>query len=274
MRAAAILALLPALATAMRATDVTVVGPDGAAVPDAAVVCEGSEGSPVLTGSDGRAVVPEACLRASCMSGRYLPGNVDLRAALATCRLAEGVRVVVELAAPGCGEHCDVSLRPISPGVEPVHREMQDDPRTGGSAARLPLVPPGSYVVTIFGERFWQCRAHVDLTLVGESSVPAVWRGPALVRGVVLGQADLPVPDMPVRLVRKEEATGTEWRCGTDPYAPDIFTGPDGSFEIAVDPESRDEVEAGSSWDPDGYGTAAVSRAPESLVIRVSRRPR
>lgn len=270
MRTVAILAILASSTRPNRAADVLVIGPDGAGVAEAAVLCAGSEGSPALTDSQGRASVPDACARVTCMSGRYLPGTVDLGSGPAKCRLAEGVRVVVALAPPGCGDGCSVSLVPEARGTEPVHREVREDPQTGGSAARLPLVPPGAYAVWIFGAGHWICQRRIELSSTGESLVSGVWRGPTLLRGVVLGPTGLPLPDMPVRAVSKK-ARAEAWSCAIDTYVPDVFTAPDGTFELPVDLESTSAVEAGSSWDPDGFGTAAISLPlGEPLVVRVS----
>src|SRR6185503_5025332 len=120
------------------AADVLVVGPSGAVVPDAAVACIGSEDAAVLTDSEGRAAVPDGCRRVSCMSGFYLPGTVDLGAGPARCALTEGARVVVAVPAPGCGARCLVSLVPESTKFSGVHREVREDPQTGGASVRLP----------------------------------------------------------------------------------------------------------------------------------------
>jgi hypothetical protein len=249
------------------AADVLVVGPSGAVVPDAAVACVGSEDAAVLTDSQGRAAVPDTCRRVSCMSGFYLPGTVELGASPATCALAEGARIVVVVPAPGCGPHCFVSLVPESTKFSGVHREVREDPQTGGVSVRLPLVPTGAYVVEVRGDRYWSCRKRIQLATPGESSISAVWRPPAVVRGTVLSPAGRPVPDMPVRV--SAQPPGSDWSCATDPYAPDVFTSADGTFELRVDPGAEATVEAGSSWDPDGYGSAAVTRAADPIVLRV-----
>jgi hypothetical protein len=207
------------------------------------------------------------------MSGRFLPGAVDLGEGEATCRMAEGVRVIVVVPPPGCGERCSVSLRPDSSEAIPVYREVKEDPQTGGASARLPLVPTGIHEVSVRGDAYWTCRGRVDLSSTGESTVMAVWRSPTIVRGVVLGAGDRPVPDLRVRAVMKDVgAPASEWRCEIAADAPDIFTAPDGTFEVPVDLDSGGTVEAGSSWDPDGYGSAALSRAAGPLVIRVAPR--
>jgi hypothetical protein len=273
MRPAWIVAALAIPVLTAGAAEVLVLGPDGAPVASAAVVCEGSEQSPALTSAEGRASVPESCARVTCMSGRYLPGTAVVSGGLASCRLSAGARVIVVLSPPGCGARCSAALLPESPESDPVHRELREDPHTGSSSARLPLVPPGAYVVELRGADHWGCRSRIEIAQPAETVVSATWRGPTRLRGRVLGPGDRPVPDMPVRAVPKDSGPPeSEWRCGIAAYAPDVFTASDGTFEIPVDLESGGTVEAGSSWDPDGYGSVALSPTADPLVIRVAPR--
>jgi hypothetical protein len=93
----------------------------------------------------------------------------------------------------------------------------------------------------------------------------------------VLDASGAPVVDLPVRVAPIERSgaptsAGT-WRCGSLAFAPDVFSSKDGAFTVDVDPESSSRIEAGSSWDPDGFGSLVLEPpVPETVVVRVERK--
>jgi hypothetical protein len=106
------------------------------------------------------------------------------------------------------------------------------------------------------------------------SSTPAAsGASPARFEGVVHLADGRPAFDAPVR-VRPAAPPPQEgaWRCESPAYAPDVFTSRDGAFTLWVDPGVSTEIEAGSSWDPDGHAILEIpAGATEIVELRLTR---
>jgi hypothetical protein len=103
--------------------------------------------------------------------------------------------------------------------------------------------------------------------------VQATWRTPHALAGVVLDDRGQPIGDIPVRAHdphgRQPLEPGAAL-CARPDTAPDLFTAADGSFSIPIDPQGRTTIEAGSSWDPDGFAALEVAPPlPGLLVLRL-----
>jgi hypothetical protein len=277
-RAAVIVTLWLSLARESHAATVTVLRPDGRPLAEAAVMCRGHENDPALTGDDGRATVPDDCSSVTCMAGEYVLGRTEMISGSAFCRLVDGVQVTLRLDDSKCGEYCAGALDPVAPDGDRASREFGDDAGSPQSEARLGVLKLGAYTAEVLDDvPFWSCRESVELRRTGEQIIQATWRSPHDLPGVVLGENGTPVADVQVR-VRHTGASGgsnglaVAWRCERSDEAPDIFTAEDGSFVVPIDPADGGLVEAGSSWDPDGFASLEVTLPiPPSITLRLQR---
>jgi hypothetical protein len=256
---------------------VTVLDPDGRPLADALVTCLAPEESSVLTDSEGAATVPDLCSAVSCRQGGHLPGRATVARGAATCRLTAGLRVTVALGLPGCAATFQAGLVPVDVAVgEKVwSSSMEPEPDSGGCAARLGPVATGTYMVWVGGGEGWTCRGRIVLSLQdADEVVRATWRSPLQLPGTVLDSAGRPAADIPVWVrepVGDVPQESGEWRCTPDDQ-PGVFTQDDGSFQVLVDPDRRIVIEAGSSWDPDGFASLEVGPLPgDSVVLRLRR---
>jgi len=273
MRVAVLLVLLASAPLAAEGATVTVLDPEGRPVAEAAVMCVGHETDPALTDAEGRAAVPAGCRVVSCMQGSYLPGRATVGEGTRVCRLLAGVRVTISLAPPGCGDGCSVGLMPIEGEGDHASREMGSDPDSGFLVARLSLVAPGAYEVVLHGGGWWACRSRIGLHYPGDETIRAAWRSPVEITGVVLDARGRPASGIPVRARAGNDKGSREpggWRCEEDKQAPDVFTSGDGSFRLPIDPGEPNVIEAGSSWDPDGFASLEIVQpGPTSLVLQL-----
>jgi hypothetical protein len=115
------------------------------------------------------------------------------------------------------------------------------------------------------------------LRRTGAETITANWRPPFQLHGVIIGENGSHVADVPVRARPSEpnpERQAAAWRClateGTG--APELFSAGDGSFVVPIDPTIGGVIEAGSSWDPDGFGSVQVTPPlPPSVVLPLKR---
>jgi len=195
----------------------------------------------------------------------------------ATCRLTAGRRVTVTLGLPGCGATFHAGLVPVDVAGDYVSvPSMEPEPDSGGCVARLGPVAPGTHDVRVGEGRGWTCHARIVLSLEdADDVVRATWRSPLQLAGTALDAAGQPAADIPVR-VREPDGDGpTEpgvWRCESSDQLADVFTGDDGSFQVLVDPDRRSVIEAGSSWDPDGFASLEIGPLPAGPVVLRLRR--
>jgi len=158
---------------------------------------------------------------------------------------------------------------------------MEAEADSGGCVARLRPVPPGTYEVRVTDGLGWTCRTQVVLSLQDDDQVfvlHAGWRAPLDLTGTVLDAEGRPVPDIPMP-VREPAPAGVdtpgmgEWRCmSSADMRADVFTADDGTFRVPVDPTLRVVIEAGSSWDPDGFASVEVGPQQElagPVVLRL-----
>jgi len=277
MRILATVTLALGVASFCPAATVTVLRPDGGPAATAVVLCAGHEKEPVLTGEDGAARVPDDCRAATCMAGAYISGRAELVAGRAVCRLIEGVHVTLRLIGGNCGEYCFGALIPAAREGDRVSRTFDEESDSGQPQAQLGVVRTGAYTVELRGDpEEWVCRMSVELQRTGEETIDAWWRRPFELRGVVIGEDGAPAADVPVR-VRIAEAAAHRppgaWACMRRADAPDLFSAEDGSFVVPVDPATTGLIDAGSSWDPDGFASVEIAPPwPSSITLRMKRR--
>ena len=265
--------LLAGAPIAIWGATVTVLDPEGRLLADALVTCLGPEEGSVLTDAEGAATVPDLCSAVSCWQGGYLPGRATVAHGAATCHLIAGRRVTVALELPGCAGTFQAGLVPVdvAAGGNVQSSRMEPEPDSGGCAVGLGPVATGTYVVWVGGGQAWTCRATIVLSLQdADEVVRATWRSPLQLPGTVLDSAGRPAADIPVWV---REPVGDvprepgQWRCGSSDQLADIFTQDDGSFQVLVDPGRRIVIEAGSSWDPDGFASLEVGPLPVDPVV-------
>jgi hypothetical protein len=263
--AAARLVVLASSAAAVHAGTFRVVDPDDRPVAGAAVMCSSSEPGAALTDRDGLATIPDACPRVSCMKGDYLPGVAQRDAGVAVCRLVAGVRLTVVPRPDRCAGDCHARLSPVEREPGTADPRLQRDPASGSFHSR---VAPRAYEVVLHADAAdWLCRTRIEVTATDALEVQATWRAPHALAGVVLDDRGRPIGDIPVR-TRPLEPGITH--CARTADATDLFTAEDGSFSIPVDPQGRTSIEAGSSWDPDGFASLDIAPPlPGSLVLHL-----
>jgi len=251
--------------------DVIVLDPDAHPVPETAVLCTDGGHEMLLTDAEGRVTMSDRCRRVTCLQGSYFPGAAVLEASVVTCRLGMGVNVLLTLDPPGCGEPCYAVLRAVDGDGIGESRELTPDAGSGVLRSRLGPAKPGLYDVLLTGAG-WICSSRDNLRQ-HEEAVHAQWRFPVEVVGVVLDAAGRPMPDVPVRVRESHPQDLVEpgaWRCARDDDALDRFSARDGTFHVTVDPERPAVIEAGSSWDPDGFGTLKIAPPfPPSVVVHL-----
>jgi hypothetical protein len=268
--------------TTARGATVTVLDPEGRTIAGALVMCVAPEKERSLTDTDaaGLAIVLDACASVRCELGGYLPGEAALKEGTATCRLAAGVRVSIAVDRPGCADYFHVGLVPVEPAGDPVIASRLEPARDSeGCVARLRPVSPGRYELQVANGQGWTCRAPVVLPVQEDDHVlilHATWRAPLEMTGTVLDEEGRPVGDIPMRV---RGAAGIappqpgEWRCASSGgIRADVFTADDGTFRVPVDPTLRVLIEAGSSWDPDGFASVEVGPQQEPagpVVLRL-----
>jgi len=259
------------------AAAVTVLDPEGRPVADTLVMCLDPEESSALTDAEGVATVPDACSAVSCWRGGHLPGRARVEHGAATCRLTAGQRVTVALELPGCADF-HAGLVPVDVAGDNVRSSVMEPEEhdSGGCVARLGLAVPGERDVWVGDGRGWTCQARIVLSPEdADDVVRAIWRSPLELAGTVLDAAGRPATDIPVRVrdpVGDDPPAPEEWWCTSRDSAADIFTADDGSFHVLVDPDRRSVIEAGSSWDPDGFASLEVGPLPVGPVVLRLRR--
>ena len=257
---------------------VTVLDPDGRPLADTLVTCLGPDKSSVLTDAEGAATVPDLCPAVSCWQGEHLPGRATVANGAATCRLIAGRRVTVALELPGCAARLQAGLVAVdvAAGGNVRSSRMEPEPDSGGCAVGLGPAATGTYILWLGGGEGWTCRATIVLSLQdADEVVHATWRAPLQLPGTVLDSTGRPAVDIPVWVrepVGDAPQEPGEWRCTSSDQLADVFTQDDGSFQVLVDPDRRIVIEAGSSWDPDGFASLEVGPRPVgSVVLRLRR---
>lgn len=269
-----LVALLFSSGVLTRAATVQVLDADRRPVSGVLVTCLGREEGAALTGPEGTAALPDACRRVSCARGGYVSGEAVIEGARAVCRISTGVFVRLDVPEPGCGDDCSASLYWLEGALGGVSALLKrgDDSWT----ARLGPVAPGTYELGLVRvDDHWVCGTAMTLSEPGEHRARGIWREPFELHGIVRLEDGRAGFDVPVHVKSHPgEAARPEgvWQCRSLEGAPDVFTGPDGAFTLRVDPEESLQVEAGSSWGPDGHAILDVPAGTSGRIeLRLKR---